>query len=144
MRAKGLEIEADYRPYPTLTIGGSVVLTSSRYRNEIKLPALEGHQVPQIPFYQAALSMAYSEPRMGILAAQVRAAGQQYEDDLNTLVLTPFRVVDVSFSRPVSGGLQAFVAVENLFDTEIQTGRTPVTKIGWPRMLRVGLRIVLP
>lgn len=81
---------------------------------------------------------------MGILAAQVRAAGQQYEDDLNTLVLTPFRVVDVSFSRPVSGGLQAFVAVENLFDTEIQTGRTPVTKIGWPRMLRVGLRIVLP
>jgi outer membrane receptor protein involved in Fe transport len=127
-----------------VTISGSLVLTSSRYRDEIKLPALEGHQVPQIPFYQAALGVTYSASRIGTLAAQVRAAGRQFEDDLNTLVLAPFKVVDVSASRPVTRGLQAFVAVENLFNTEIQTGRTPVTKIGWPRMVRAGLRVVLP
>ena len=49
VRARGLEVEADYRPYRRLTMSGSIVLTSSRYRHELKLLVLEGDQVPQHP-----------------------------------------------------------------------------------------------
>ena len=144
VRATGLEVEGDFRLVSGLVVNASMAVTSSRYRHEIKLPALEGRRVPQIPRYQVAVGASYADARLGTVTAQVRGAGAQYEDDLNTLVLAPFRVVDVSATRPLGRGVHAYVAVENLLNAEIQTGRTPVTKIGWPRMARVGVRVVLP
>jgi outer membrane receptor protein involved in Fe transport len=52
--------------------------------------------------------------------------------------------VDVSASRELVRGVQAFLAVENLFDAEYDVGRTPIRTVGWPRTLRVGARLFLP
>ena len=81
---------------------------------------------------------------MATLSAQVRGSNTQFEDDLNTLPLGGYGVVDVRVSRRLSSAVQAFVACENLFDAEYQTGKTgnpPVTKIGWPRTWRGGVTI---
>ena len=63
---------------------------------------------------------------------QVRAFGDQFEDDRNTLVLRQAALVDVSLTRHVTRRVAAFAAAENLFDTEYDTGRTPTRTIGTP------------
>jgi outer membrane receptor protein involved in Fe transport len=52
-------------------------------------------------------------------------------------------VMDLQVSRAVTNGLLGFLAVENVFDQEYDTGRTPIRTVGWPRTVRVGLRIAL-
>jgi outer membrane receptor protein involved in Fe transport len=147
VRAKGLELDADVRPLPALKLNAGVVFTSSRFRNEAANPALEGLQVPQIPSVQFNGAVTWTAPRTLTLSAQWRGSNRQFEDDLNTLPLGGYGVLDAYASRKAAKGLDAFVACENVFDAEYQTGKTgnpPLTKIGWPRTWRVGLRVALP
>jgi outer membrane receptor protein involved in Fe transport len=105
--------------------------------------------VPQVAPYQLGAGAIYS-PRLFTASIQARIVGPQYEDDLNTLKLDPYGVVDASASRTFARGLTAFFAIENLFDQRYQTGKTPVTgasplaTIGWPRTARVGIRVFWP
>ena len=48
---------------------------------------------------------------------------------------------DATVSRAIVRGLNAFLAVENILDTEFDTARTPLRSIGWPRTVRVGARV---
>jgi hypothetical protein len=36
-----------------------------------------------------------------------------------------------------------FVSVENVFNADYDAGRTPIRLIGWPRTVRVGLRLAV-
>jgi outer membrane cobalamin receptor len=151
IHATGVEIEADVRPASTLTINGVAVFTSSHFRDEVTQPQLEGKRVPQVAPYQFGLGVVYA-PRLLTITAQTRWIGPQYEDDVNTLKLDSYGVMDLSASRTITHMLTAFVAVENLFDAEYAVGKTPVatvpasvlTTIGWPRTARVGVRVFLP
>jgi iron complex outermembrane recepter protein len=71
----------------------------------------------------------------------VRASGRQYEDDLNTLPMKAYAVVDVSASRRVWWNLELFAAVENLFNVTYLVGRAGVDTIGPPLIARGGVRI---
>jgi outer membrane receptor protein involved in Fe transport len=70
--------------------------------------------------------------------------GAQFDDDLNVFTLEGFTVFDASASQQLMRGLHLFAAVENLFDTDYDVGRTPLRTIGWPRTVRVGVRVFLP
>jgi outer membrane receptor protein involved in Fe transport len=144
VRATGLEIEAEFRPHPTLTVTGLAVLTASRFVTTPAQPALAGNFIPQVPRYQFGASVTWVDPRWFTVTADARMIGAQFEDDLNTLELRRFVVVGVSATREVVRRLQVFVAVENLFDAEYDTGRTPTRTIGWPRTARAGIRFYLP
>jgi len=144
VRASGLEIEAEFRPHPTLTVTGLAVLTASRFVTAPAQPALAGNLIPQVPRYQFGASLAWVDPRWMTLNADLRMSGAQFEDDLNTLELRRFFVVSLSATREVVRRLQVFGAVENLFDAEYDTGRTPTRTIGWPRSIRAGIRVFLP
>ena len=147
VRAQGLELDADVRPFQALKMNAGVVFTSSRFRNEVAVPALEGLQVPQIPSVQFNGAVTWTGMRALTVSAQWRGSNRQFEDDLNTLPLDGYGVLDVYASRAIARGLDAFAACENVFDTEYQTGKTgnpPLTKIGWPRTWRVGVRVTLP
>jgi len=144
VRATGLELEADVRPHPRLTVGGVVVLTRSTFADAPVQPAIEGNRVPQVPTYQLGATVTYVDPRGFTGALQARRLGAQFDDDLNVFELASYGVLDLSLSQEVRRGLHAFVAVENLFDADYDTGRTPVRTIGWPRSIRVGVRVFLP
>src|SRR5262249_45878262 len=141
VRASGLEAEADIRPTPALTLTAFTVLTSSHYHDTPKQPAIDGNRVPQVPRYYVGTAVTWVEPAVGTLTAQLRATGDQFEDDLNTLVLHSYTVVDASASRLLTRGLQIFGGVENIFDVEYDTGRTPLRTIGWPRTFHAGVRV---
>jgi outer membrane receptor protein involved in Fe transport len=146
IRATGVEIETDLRLRPTLTVNGQLTFTSSHFRGSLAAPALEGNRVPQVPRVQFGAGVTWSAPEMFSVAAQVRGSGSQYDDDLNSpdFELDSYTVVDLLVTRPIARPVQAFLAVENLFDKDYDTGRTPLRTIGWPRTVRAGVRVSLP
>ncbi len=144
VRSTGLELEADYRVHTAITVNGQVTFTSSHFRGSIAQPTLEGNRVPQVPRVQFGAGLTWADPALATVSVQVRGNGAQFDDDLNELELNAFAVVDAMVSRSVGRVAQAFVAVENVFDEEYDTGRTPLRAIGWPRTVRVGVRFTLP
>jgi outer membrane receptor protein involved in Fe transport len=138
-----VEFEADARITPTLGINGQLVYTSSHFRGSVATPAIEGNQVPQVPEIQGGVGLTWTDPRFFTAATQIRFSGEQFDDDLNQFVLGAYGVMDLQVSRNVTRGLVGFMAIENVFDTDYDTGRTPIRLVGWPRTFRFGVRIAL-
>jgi outer membrane receptor protein involved in Fe transport len=144
VRAAGFELEADVRPNERWTFGGLIGVTRSTFVDAPAQPAIEGNRVPQVPSFQVGGNVTYVDPRGFTGAAQARAFGAQFDDDLNQFELAGFGVVDASATQQLLRGLHVFVAVENLFDVDYDVGRTPLRTIGWPRSARFGVRVFLP
>jgi outer membrane receptor protein involved in Fe transport len=144
VRASGIEVEADVRVHPRWSFGFLAVATRSKFDQTPAQPLLEGNDVPQVPPYQFGGSVTYVDPIGFTGSIQARAFGSQFDDDLNTLELQRYGVVDVSASQRLIRGVNVFVAVENLFDKDYDVGRTPQRTIGWPRSVRGGVRVFLP
>ena len=142
--ASGVEVEADLRPHPRVTLSVFGAFTSAHFNDTPKQPAIEGNRVPQVPRYHMGAGIIAEAPRVATLSAQARFVGAQFEDDLNDFTLEDYVVVDASATRPLARMVQVFAGVENLFDVEYDVGRTPVRTIGWPRTFRVGLRLFMP
>lgn len=143
IRATGAEFEVDARFTNTLSAQAQVVLTSSHFRGSIATPALRDNFVPQVPKVQGGLSLTWAEPRFVTAAMQMRFSGEQFDDDLNTeaFTLKSYAVFDATVSRAIVRGLNLFMAVENITDEEVDTARTPLRQIGWPRTYRAGARL---
>ncbi len=98
-----------------------------------------GRRVPQVPLNQGSLGIVFDGPVAALL--QARWAGDQFEDDLNQVALPSFVVADLSLRRPVGRRLDLFLAVENLFDEEVVTGRLPLATLGAPRLVQMGVTV---
>lgn len=105
-------------------------------------PQLEGRLLAQAPEHVAVGAIDWSAGNWRAVA-QIRYTGRQFEDDLNSLSLAPYTTVDFSLGYTFSEHLSALARVENLFDTESETGRTAsgLVSIGAPRA--VSLTITL-
>lgn len=141
--ATGAELEVDSRFTNTLSATAQVVFTSSHFRGSVATPAIEDNFVPQVPKVQGGVALTWADPKILTAATQLRFSGEQFDDDLNTeaFVLGAYAVWDATVSRAVTRSLNAFLAVENILDTEYDTARTPLRSIGWPRTVRLGARI---
>jgi len=137
VRATGLESEGEWRLMQNLNFIGSLALTHSRFEDT---PGLTGNHVPQVPDWQVTGGVRWTAPRRMLAQLQIRSFGRQYEDDRNTLVLRSATLVDASADGPIARTTRWVAAVENLFNTEYDTGRTPLRTIGTPLTVRVGLR----
>jgi outer membrane receptor for monomeric catechols len=105
--------------------------------------ALEGKRLAQVPEHTVTLGVRYRNPSILTASVTARYVSQAYEDDLNTLPLGDYVVVDVLLARQLTRWAEIFLAVENLFDREYAVARTSegVTSIGAPRLVRGGLRL---
>ena len=74
---------------------------------------------------------------------QARAGGQQFDDDQNRFPLGRYFTLDAIASRRVNSNFDVFVAAENLLNQRYVVGRTPVTTIGPPILIRGGIRFRL-
>jgi outer membrane receptor protein involved in Fe transport len=130
--ADGLEAELRFQPLPRWQVQASYLYTDSRVERT-------GLLVPQVPRGQGSLGLAFNGPVLALL--QGRWAGEQFEDDLNQLVLPAYVVADLSLRRPLSRRLDLFLSVENLFDEKVVTGRLPVEALGAPRLVQLGVTV---
>lgn len=144
VRARGLEVEADIRPHPQWTVSALAGVTRSTFVAAPAQPALVDKRVPQVPSYQLGGTVTYVDPRGFTGSLQARRVGTQFDDDLNRFELEPFGVVDIFLGQQLMRGLHVFAAVENVGNVDYDVGRTPIRTIGWPRTVRIGLRVFLP
>lgn len=136
-RSRGMELEGTARLGDRWTLSGGYLLSEATVESGGEL---EGLRIPQVPENQTSLQLRFFDPGIGTLGLQARWTGGQFDDDRNQFPLESFATVDALLSRPVSRGLEVFVAAENLLDEGYEIGRTPVRTLGPPRSVRVGVR----
>jgi outer membrane receptor protein involved in Fe transport len=142
-RSAGVEVEADARINDRWSLSGGYQLTDAKV---VRFPAnttLEGLRIPQVPVHTLTFRADYQAPRRHAFSLQGRFAGAQFDDDLNRFRLERFLTLDALASRRLTGGAEVFVAAENLLDTRYEVGRTPLTTLGPPLLVRLGLRLRL-
>jgi len=95
-------VEGDIRPHARVTLSLFGAFTSAHFNHTPKQPAIEGNQVPQVPRYHIGTGVIAEAPRVATFTAQARFVGDQFEDDLNDLVLENYVVVDASATRQIT------------------------------------------
>jgi len=142
-RIRGVETELELRPARAWRLVASHLYTDARVVEASQQRSLEGKRLAQVPEHTYTLGGRYQNPAWVNASATARFVGRQFEDDLNTLPLGSFVVVDLTLSRPFAKWGEAFVGVENLLDETYATGRTSegVVSIGAPRLIHGGIRL---
>ena len=142
-RIQGVESELVVRLARDWRLLASYLFSDARVVDAPGQPALEGKRLAQVPEHNVTLGVQYRNPAIVDASILARYLGSQYEDDLNSLSLGSYVVVDLSAARALTRWLQVFAAVENVFDTPYSVGRTSegVVSIGAPRIVRGGLRL---
>ncbi len=139
-RSRGVEAESDFNITNYWRVSAGYLFADATVRRAPQDVTLEGLWIPQVPRHQFTLQTVYSNPRYFTAAMQFRASGKQFDDDQNRLPLGGFAVFDVTVARPLARFVEAFVAVQNLFDERYAVARTPLESLGMPRMVRGGVR----
>lgn len=134
--APGLELTADWQIAASLRMRAMCLLTNPTIA-EASEPGLTGNLLAQSPQYVATGAMEWTPTAKWFLTVQGRYTGRQFEDDQNTTALAAFLVVDAALSYTFSERTSAAVKIENLFDSEIETGKTldGLVSIGAPRLV---------
>ena len=113
---------------------------------------LNGLNVPEVPRNQFTFEARYWNPRIVLASVQGRYSSSQFDNDINTLLLKQYFVMDLFLSRPVGHGVEVYAAAENLFNQRYATqlsapqvaGGQPLQTLGPPILARVGLRFAFP
>ena len=139
-RSRGVEIETEARVKQFWNLSAGYLFADAML---VKFPAntgLEGLMIPQVARHQFTFQARYANPSIGTLALQGRSASSQFDDDQNLFRLAPYFNLDGLVSRRVTQTIDAFVAIENLLNQRYEVGKTPVTTLGPPILVRVGVR----
>lgn len=142
-RIRGVETELELRLGRDWRLLASHLFTDARVVEAGQQPALEGRRLAQVPAHTLTLGVRYTNPALLSAAVIGRFVGRQYEDDLNTLPLGSFVVLDVQLARAVTRWAEVVLGVENLLDERHATGRSAdgIVSIGAPRLVHGALRL---
>ena len=141
-RIRGIEVELEYRPNALWVMSGSYLFNDTEVLSAPNQPQLEGNQIAQVPEHRFTLILSYSNPDILNATIEGRYVGEQFEDDLNSITLDDFFVVNLRLSRQIMKGWEAFLGVENLFDKTYEVGETTdgIVTIGAPLLIHGGIQ----
>ena len=142
-RSRGFEFESGARYGEYWTITGGYMFVDATVKSFPVNTALEGLLIPQVARHQLTFQTRYTNPSLITLSLQGRATGAQFDDDQNRFLLHSYFTLDALASRRLGRGMELFVAAENLFNSRYEVGRTPVTTLGPPLLVRAGFRLRL-
>jgi outer membrane receptor protein involved in Fe transport len=133
-RTVGSELEFEWRATSQLALTTSWAFNHARFT----AGELDGKRVPQVPRAMGSLG-ARADVDAFTASVSVRLLGEQFDDDRNDFLLRRGSLFDARAGWRWSRHLELFGAVENAFDEEIDTGRTPIRTVGAPRIGRAGI-----
>jgi outer membrane receptor protein involved in Fe transport len=133
-RAIGTELELEWRAARAVTLTSAWTINNSTFTSG----ELDGKRVPQVPRAGGSIGVSASLSAF-TAAASVRVIGAQFDDDRNDFNLKAGSLVDARAGWRWTRRLELFGALENAFDEELDTGKTPIRTIGAPRMGRAGV-----
>jgi outer membrane receptor protein involved in Fe transport len=142
--APGFDFTTEWRVTPRLLLKGTYLFTQPTIRRADD-PELVGNLLAQTPQHSISASAEWKPTAKWTITTQTRFTDRQFEDDQNSRELAPFTTVDAAVFYDFSSTLSAGVQVENLFNAEIETGKsaTGVVSIGAPRLVTLQLRCSL-
>ncbi len=140
-RIAGAELSLEARPAQHWVLLGTYVFTDARVTDAGSNTALFGKNLPLAPQHRAMASVTFDDPRIATVTVQLLFVGPSFEDDLNTLPMGGYPLLNVSVRRRLRWGFEMYAAVENLFDRRYLVGRSGIDTLGAPISARVGLRL---
>ena len=109
------------------------------------VPSLVGKLVPEVPKHQLTWEARYWDPSRIMLSIEGRYSSSQWDDDLNTLFLGRYYVMDLFAGHEFISGLTGYVAVENFLNQRYAFEiLPPVQELGAPILARIGFRYDFP
>jgi outer membrane receptor protein involved in Fe transport len=139
--APGFETQMRWQAIATLSVRANYLFTRPTIDRAAERD-LEGNLLAQTPEHVVTAGVDWRPVRQWTLDAQMRYSSRQFEDDQNSRVLAPYATVDLAVIYEFSERISAAVRVENLFDKEIETGKSAdgLVSIGAPRFVSLQLR----
>ena len=151
IESKGVSFDADTSPVRWLLLTGGYQYanaTVTKFSQQAVTvdcgnpsTTLIGCRIPQVPRNMGTLQARFSYPKIGVLSLQGRMSGNQYDNDLNTYLLHSYFRLDAYASREIGKRFEVFASADNLFNRDIEVGRTPTLTLGTPLVGRIGFRI---
>lgn len=144
-RSAGLEAEIELRPAAAWMLHASYLWNPTEVVRAPTNPELEGNRGARSPEHVLTAGARWASPAIADIAVTGRWVGRRFEDDINSLELDSFFVLDALVTRDVRRDLRLFAGIENLFDNEYETSRAAsgLVRTGGPRMIRAGVRVTL-
>ena len=139
--APGFEAKAAWQLHPSVALAASYFFTRPMVERAANRD-LEGKRLAQAPAHVLTGSVDWTPAPNWTLIAQAHYIGEQFDDDQNSRVLAAFTTVDLGLTYDFSTHASVAVRVENLFDQQIETGKTAdgLVSIGAPRLVTLRLR----
>jgi vitamin B12 transporter len=143
INAVGVEGEADRRLGATLDLRAAFTYTHARVDGGGQAPQLTGLRPAETPELTLTAGATWRALDRLTLTAEVRYESTRFDDDLDTRPIKAGTGVDARAEWRLTQALNAYVAADNLFNANIQTGRSAVGVVTHdaPRMMRVGLTL---
>ncbi len=138
-RVLGVDANFDWRFFRRWLLSAAYEFVDARVTSSPA--ALLGKRLAQDPAHRFSAALTFADPRWVDVTIDVRVISSQFEDDLNTLPMAAYAVVDLSAARAIAGPVDVFAAIENLFNTSYRVGRAGIDTVGAPFSFRVGLRL---
>ncbi len=144
--SKGVTVEAETHPFRWMSVMAGYQYANStvtKFPANVQFPAnnLVGKWTPQVARNLATAQVRVERERWGVLTADLRVSGQQYDDSANQFLLNGYTQVDLYADHSFTRWLQAYTSVQNVGGTLVQAGRTPLLTLGIPRTVTFGVRI---
>lgn len=142
LRATGVESEVDWVISDSLRATASYTYSESVIRENPLDPTTIGRQVSYVPRNSASASLSYEGAQGLGVATRLRWADRMYGDNVHTLPIDSYFVVDLSLSYALTRNFEPFIEIENLFDRKYigdNSGFAP-PQLGTPFTVFVGVR----
>lgn len=141
LESRGLTVEYELKPLSFLMLTGGyqyAVSTVTKFQAD---PTLVDKWTPEVPRNSATLQARLHKDRVGIFSVDLRTSGQSFDDSANQFRLDGYAQVDLYAEHDFGRRWQVYSSVQNLFNTEVQAGRTPLLTLGAPRIVSGGIRL---
>jgi outer membrane receptor protein involved in Fe transport len=140
IRSRGLSLDYESQPFSWLAITGGYQYANATVTQFVQEPSLIGKWIPQVAHNMATAQVRASKPKLGVIELLGTQSGHQYDDDQNTFLLHGYFQLDAYVAHAFNARSEIYGAVSNIFDREIEVGRTPILTLGMPRMASIGIR----
>jgi outer membrane receptor protein involved in Fe transport len=143
IRSLGGELDGILHVSNSIQLSAGYQFTHAYVENSTQ--SLVGKLVPEVPKHQLTWEARYWNPARIMLSLEGRYASSQFDDDLNTLTLGRYYVMDLFVGHEFRSGFVGYAAVENLLNDRYAVAiASPVQNLGPPILARIGIRYDFP
>ncbi len=139
--APGVELAASWQVASPLRVRAAYLFTRPIIA-EAAERNLRGNLLAQTPEHLVNAALEIKPTTKSFVNLQFRYSSRQFEDDQNLIALAPFVTLDATVAYEFTDRISGALKIENLFDQEIETGKSVdgLVSIGAPRLVSLELR----